>query len=85
MPSISTCVGGVAEAVDDGKSGMLVRAGDEQAMANAICQMLENVERRKQMGKEARELVTRKYSLSRAVDQFECMYRRLVDARQFDG
>jgi phosphatidylinositol alpha-1,6-mannosyltransferase len=40
MPSVSTRVGGIPEAVLDGKTGLLVNPGDHAAMRNAIERLL---------------------------------------------
>ncbi|MBV9441639.1 MAG: glycosyltransferase family 4 protein [Acidobacteriaceae bacterium] len=39
---VSTNVGGVPDLVEDGKSGLLVRAGDASAMAAQVCNVLQN-------------------------------------------
>ena len=53
MPSVASDIGGTAEALGDG--GVLVRAGDMAAMANAVAELLLDGPRREQLGRQARQ------------------------------
>lgn len=55
----------VREVITDGKTGKLVNFFDYQAIAETICQLLENPEEREYLGKNARELVQQKYDLEK--------------------
>lgn len=50
LPVIATTVGGVGELVTHGESGLLVPPGDWRALANALCNLLADPERRADMG-----------------------------------
>ena len=50
--SVSTRVGGIPEAVEDGKTGVLVEPGDHDAMASAIEGLLSDPGRREQLAME---------------------------------
>lgn len=39
---VATAVGGIPDLVTDGHDGLLVEAGDDEAMAKAVCQLLAN-------------------------------------------
>ena len=58
-PSVITNVGGVPEIVEDGRSGMLVNAGDPGGIVGKISYLLENPEAAVQMGRNGRKAVTR--------------------------
>jgi teichuronic acid biosynthesis glycosyltransferase TuaC len=49
-PVICSDFGGMKEVVEDGVTGLVVPAGDEQALAQAITKLLANKEMRRQMG-----------------------------------
>lgn len=49
-PSVSTRVGGIPEAIEDGRSGILVEPGDHAAMARAIERLLGDPELRQRLG-----------------------------------
>ncbi len=45
LPSIAGCSGGAPEAVDDGRSGLLVPPGDPAALAQSVARLLEDPDR----------------------------------------
>ena len=75
LPVIATDVGGNAEAVRDGVSGILVPAEDPEALSAAIMRLLANPLEAKAMGAEGRVI---------AEDQFtsEAMMKRIVSVYQ---
>lgn len=56
-PVVSTKLGGITDAVVDGKSGILVEAGRWDELADAISKLLENESLRREMGQFGRERV----------------------------
>lgn len=58
-PCVATRVGGIPDAVEDGKSGIIVEPGDYQAMAQAVIRLLRDDQTRQRLGdyaqKRARE------------------------------
>jgi len=62
-PVVATRVGGSAEVVSDGRTGILVPPNHPQALAEAIVEMLGNPERMKAWGAAARELAAKRYSI----------------------
>ncbi len=57
-PVIATRVGGVAELVEDGQSGLLVAPGDAQALSQAILRLADDADLRVRMGAAGRATVT---------------------------
>jgi glycosyltransferase involved in cell wall biosynthesis len=56
---VASASGGLTEIVgDDGRMGLLVPPGDEQALAEAIFRLLQNRGLAEQMGKAGREFAT---------------------------
>jgi len=64
VPVIATAVGGAAEIIEDGRTGILVRPGDMLEMVNSIIKVLKDRELSKNFAIEARRKVEREYSLS---------------------
>lgn len=62
VPVIATNIAGTSELIEDGKSGILIRPSDSQALAQAVTKMIENYEFRMR----ATELARRK-----VVDEFD--------------
>jgi glycosyltransferase involved in cell wall biosynthesis len=75
---VLTRVGGIAEAVADGREGLLVPAGDPEALARALGQVLADPALRRRLGTAARERVQREFSIDRAVRTLEARYTTLL-------
>jgi glycosyltransferase involved in cell wall biosynthesis len=58
-PVVATRVGGVADLVEEGRSGFVVQPGDHSALARRIVEVLTNAEMRRRMGERARQLAER--------------------------
>ena len=61
-PVIATDVGGLPEVVDEGKTGVVVRAGDVEGLAMAMTHLLENDSLRVEMGQRARKMAMERFS-----------------------
>lgn len=61
-PVVATRVGGIPEAVDDGRTGLLVAPGDADALAEAILALLRDPGRRAMMGRAGRVLAEQRFS-----------------------
>ena len=68
-PVVATRVGGVAEIVDHGRTGLLVASGDVSGLADAVCEIFSNARRARRFGEEARKRATRDFSLDRQVER----------------
>lgn len=71
---VSTKVGGIPEAVRDGQEGLLIEAGDVDALTDALGLMLADPARTARMGEAARERVDRVFSADRLVPEVEAIY-----------
>jgi glycosyltransferase involved in cell wall biosynthesis len=66
VPVVSCDTRGVPDVVLNGRTGILVRYGDEAALADAMRELLLNGERRRELGREAARFVTVERSLEAA-------------------
>ncbi len=66
LPVIGARYGGVADIVDDGATGLLAKYNDVDDFARAICILLDNPARTKNMGLAAAAMVLAKHDLSGA-------------------
>lgn len=64
-PVLATRVGGLADVIEDGKSGILVEPGDLDSLSQGFIAMLKSPERTAKMGERARELAETQYSWKR--------------------
>jgi glycosyltransferase involved in cell wall biosynthesis len=81
LPVVASRVGGVPEVVDDGRTGLLVPAGDPAALAGAVVRLIESPGLRARLGSEARRRSDR-YSSERLADETLALYRELLDRRR---
>jgi glycosyltransferase involved in cell wall biosynthesis len=79
LPVVSTRVGGVAEVVDDGSTGLLVPAGDPAALTAAM-ERIEILDpaARLAMGAAGRALVEQRYGTTRIMEMWERLYSELT-------
>jgi glycosyltransferase involved in cell wall biosynthesis len=85
---VATRVGGNPELVEDDKTGTLVPAGDREAMASALSKYLNDPGLRRFHGEAGRARVCNHFSISKMVDGYEAVYRRVVESsrkKKLDG
>ena len=86
LPIVATRVGGVAEVVEDGRSGLLVPPGNPEALADAMKRIEQmRKEERQVMGAQGRTLVERQYATSHIMDVWERLYSELARSGAGDG
>jgi L-malate glycosyltransferase len=78
LPVVVTAVGGNPEIVRDGVEGLLVPRGDAAAAAAALLRLLDNPGTAGRMGEAGRARVEERYQLSRTIDAYGRLYRRLA-------
>ena len=77
-PVVATRVGGVPDAVHDGDTGMLVPAGDADAVATALRALLLAPTRARALGAAAQTLARAEYHESRVIPRLADWYTALV-------
>ncbi|HMP08341.1 MAG TPA: glycosyltransferase family 4 protein, partial [Lacipirellulaceae bacterium] len=75
LPVIATRVGGTAEAVIDGQTGLLTPPGDPQALAGAISHLWSDFDERERLASAARWRVQEFFSVERMIRDYERLYR----------
>jgi glycosyltransferase involved in cell wall biosynthesis len=75
---VAHAVGEVAVVIEHDRSGLLVPAGDTPAMARAVADLLASAQRRKALGRGARERIAADYIWRGRVTDLERVYRRAV-------
>jgi glycosyltransferase involved in cell wall biosynthesis len=78
-PVVATPAGGLQEAVEDGRTGLLVRP-DAGAFGEAISHLLNEPETIARMGEAAWQRACRLFGHQRCVDDYDRLYRRLAAA-----
>jgi glycosyltransferase involved in cell wall biosynthesis len=80
LPVVASRVGGVPEAVVEGKTGFLVPAGDAAALAEALRRLVADPELRLRLGQAARERAQATFAIERFREAHLGLYRRELAA-----
>jgi glycosyltransferase involved in cell wall biosynthesis len=76
-PIVATRVGGIPEAIIDGKTGILVPAKDIPAMAEALISLIDDALLRERLGAAGAKLAKKNYSINNYVNRLNELYYRL--------
>jgi glycosyltransferase involved in cell wall biosynthesis len=77
LPVVCTPVGGVPEAVTDGREGRMIMPGDVGALADALDSLLSQRDLRRRMGEAARHKIESTFSVAHVIPQVERLYEQL--------
>lgn len=80
VPQVATDVGGTGEAVTP-ETGRMVPKRDPRALADAMCELLSDPERRAAMAEASRARHSEHYTLDRVVAETAGLYRHVLDRR----
>ena len=81
LPVVATNVGGNAEAVRHGVTGLIVPTEDSSALAAAISQLLTDPAKAKSMGAAGKQRVAERFTTDAMMMQTTQAYRKLLDRR----
>jgi glycogen(starch) synthase len=70
---------GLIDAVVPGETAVMVPAEDAETLATCIAGLLADPERAVELGRKARVVAERRYSLDRCVDEYELLYHRVLE------
>ncbi len=82
LPVVATRVGGNVELVRDGSTGELVPSGDVEALAQALLRLAGEPQRAAALGREARALALRCFSLDAMVASYADLYASELQLRR---
>lgn len=85
-PVLSSCIAGIPELVIPGVNGWLIPAGNADAAASALCEIMETpADRLDEMGRAGQELVRRRHRTSTNVAEIERLMAESVSRSQRGG
>jgi len=73
-PVVATRVGGIPDAVEDGRSGTLVEAGDYKGLSEVVISLLKDHETSQSMGSYGRCRANKEFSWSQVGNRYERMF-----------
>ncbi len=74
LPVVATRDGAIGEILAEGRSGLLVPRGDVEALAGALGRLLEDGERRREMGETGRVRAVGEFTWDRVVERLVGLY-----------
>lgn len=81
LPTVASRVGGNAEIVEDGKTGLLVPPQDSSALAEALLRLIRDPDFAARLGKNGREYVASHFSFQRMIENTDQLYTELLRSR----
>jgi len=82
LASVGSNVGGNAEIVKDGVSGLLVPPENAELLADAVLRLLRDPDLARRLGHSGREYVQRRFGFDQLVEQIERLYSELLRRRE---
>ena len=77
-PVVASNVGGVPEIVRHGKTGILVSPGDAEELADGLLELINDKEKREDMGNEGLKVVREKFDIRDMMNRIENVYKELL-------
>ena len=77
-PIVSTRVGGIAEVIRSGESGVLLERRQPERFAEAVFDLMRDPLRQQRLGSAARDFINTEYSLTAATQRVERLYAEMV-------
>ena len=78
LPVVSTCSGGIPEAVENRETGLLVKERDPRALAEAILALIESDELWQRFSAAGRKRVVEHFNLTRQTERLEEVFEQLL-------
>jgi hypothetical protein len=79
---VASDTGGIPDVVRPGSTGLLVSPRSSASIANAVIELLQNDERRRRLGQNARKLWEENYTADVMTDRMENLYNDMLAARK---
>jgi glycosyltransferase involved in cell wall biosynthesis len=78
LPIVATSVGGIPDAVTDGREARLVPPGDARALGDAIAACLDDPDLAARLGRRAQQRAGEQYSIDSVARRIETVYREEI-------
>ena len=81
LPVVSTTVGGIPQLVTNGENGFLLEPGDTDGLADAVTEILSNLQLQTEMGRKSQEIVKTAHSLEDHCHRLMAVYEQCCTKR----
>ena len=76
---VGSAVGGVPELIDDGRTGRLFAAGDVEALAQCLRELIDHPELRQRFGEASAQRAADEFRMELNKDRTQALYDRLLN------
>jgi L-malate glycosyltransferase len=81
VPVVASCVGGNPEVVRDKATGLLVKAGDQEQLVEALMTLVEHPDLRFEYGQRGKRLAEEQFLMDRIARRYEELYKSLFEEK----
>ena len=81
LACVGSRTGGIVDVIDDGRSGLLVRPGDVDALAAALGALVSDPDRRVALGAAGRAIVEARFDAELSFDRYRALFTDLAERR----
>ncbi|UOA09875.1 glycosyltransferase family 4 protein [Methylobacter sp. S3L5C] len=81
LPAVASCIYGITDAVEDGKTGLLFSAGDIKALTQSLLTLIDNQHLRYEMGEAARVRALLLFASHKITERILALYNELLAQR----
>ena len=81
LPVVGSRAGGIVETIEDQVTGRLVHPGDAAALAAAVCDLLDDAELRRRMGRAGQNIAREKFTWPILAAQVMRVYEQVTQTR----
>jgi len=78
LPVITTAVGGSPEVITNDEDGILIPSANPVALADAMCLLIKDKQRRLQIAQAGQDMVYRRFTLKRLVRETTAVYKKML-------
>ncbi len=78
LPVVASALSGALDAIEDGRTGLLVPAGDPAALGRAMAKLMDSPPEVRRMGSEARDVVLARFTWEKVSEQLVKIYEEAV-------
>jgi glycosyltransferase involved in cell wall biosynthesis len=82
LPILTSDVGGIAEAISDGESGLVVPARDRSAIESGLVSLLDDAGLRARLGETARDVLGQRFTRARMIARLADVYEEVLSETQ---
>lgn len=78
IPVVAFDWGGVSDAIEDGKTGFLIKAGDNKDFEEKLVKLIDDPSLRKELGRSSKERAEKEFTIDRMINTYEKVFNEVL-------